>query len=168
MFFARILLILSLAFGLSACGNKGSLIHIPPYTGPLVTSVIVKKEDRKLYLMHGNQALKTYDIELGFTPEGHKEFERDGKTPEGAYWIDRRNPQSQYHLSLGISYPNNADRAHAAANGRSPGGDIFIHGTPRSIEGTEDWTAGCIAVSNREVEEIWAMVRDGTPIYIYP
>jgi len=92
------------------------------------------------------------------------------KPYDGAYFIDRRNPESLFHLSIGISYPNEADRAFAAAQGKSPGGDIFIHGGPRrGIDpmNKQDWTAGCIAVSNRQIEEIYAMVRDGTPIDIF-
>ena len=107
---------------------------------------------------------------LGFAPEGHKQFEGDGRTPEGTYIVDKRNPESTYHLSVGISYPNEADIAFAEAQGLSPGGDIFIHGGPRpGIDPTDvrDWTAGCIAVTDRQIEEIYAMVKDGTPIDIY-
>jgi murein L,D-transpeptidase YafK len=140
-----------------------------PYRGPQVTRIIVQKSARKMYLMHGDQALKAYDIDLGFAPLGHKQFEGDGKTPEGVYLIDRRNEQSDFHLSLGISYPNDADRAFAKAEKKSPGGDIFIHGGPnaRSRSG-KDWTAGCISVSDKEVEEVWRMVRTGTQIVILP
>jgi murein L,D-transpeptidase YafK len=118
--------------------------------------------------------LESYDIDLGFSPEGHKQFEGDGRTPEGLYFIDRRNPNSAYHLSIGISYPNAADRAFAAAQGKSPGGDIFIHGGPQTprdkarARQTRDWTWGCVALTDREMEEIYAMVRDGTPVWILP
>lgn len=116
----------------------------------------------------GNQSLlHTYKFELGFEPTGHKLQEGDGRTPEGAYRIDRRNPNSQYYLSLGISYPNANDIAAARARGVSPGGDIFIHGTPQVVLGKKDWTWGCIAVQNQEMDEIFAMVQTGTPIYIY-
>ncbi len=114
--------------------------------------------------------MRTYPIGLGFAPEGHKQFEGDGRTPEGSYAIDRRNPDSLFHLSIGISYPNEADIAFAEAQGRSPGKDIFIHGGPRrGIDpvNVRDWTAGCISVTDRQIEEIYAMVRDGTPIDIY-
>jgi hypothetical protein len=103
------------------------------------------------------------------TPDGHKERSGDGRTPEGVYWIDRRNPRSEYFLSLGVSYPNAADVARARAMGVDPGGDIFIHGEPiRGAwhRGKNDWTAGCIAVSNAEIEEIWAMVPTGTQVTI--
>jgi murein L,D-transpeptidase YafK len=148
---------------LSACSSK-----FRSYDGPRVTSIVVYKERRKLYLLHENQVLREFDFELGFAPVGHKKVEGDGRTPEGAYVIDRKNPNSSFHLSVGISYPNEADRAAAAALGLSPGGDIFIHGTPRLNRGDDDWTAGCIAVTNREIEDIYAMVDVGTPILIYP
>ncbi len=125
------------------------------------------KGDRRMFLMHDNTALKTFNFQLGFAPVGHKQVERDGRTPEGAYRIDRRNPNSNYHLSIGISYPNERDREIAQALGMQPGGDIFIHGTPQTKLGNRDWTAGCIAVTDDEIEEIYAMVTDGTPIFIY-
>lgn len=158
------LLVLMVAFGLTACGRA----PVQQYSGPEVTRVYVFKESRRLYLMSKDEVVKSYEIELGFTPEGHKVREADGRTPEGGYLINRLNPNSQYHLSLGISYPNSRDIARARELGVEPGGDIFIHGTPRQISGKDDWTAGCIAVSDAEIEEIFAMVKVGTPIYIYP
>jgi murein L,D-transpeptidase YafK len=137
------------------------------YSGPEVTSIVVYKRRRKMHLLHNSDVLKTYDFELGFAPVGHKQIEGDGRTPEGLYYIDRKNPNSSYHLSVGISYPNNQDRARAAALGHSPGGDIFIHGTPRAFRGERDWTWGCIAVSNPEIEVIYSMVNVGTPIWLY-
>lgn len=138
------------------------------YKGPPVTGLVVSKGSRRLYLLSGRTTLRAIDIELGSSPVGHKRMEGDGRTPEGAYFIDRRNPNSQYHLSVGISYPNAQDLTLAQAMGVRPGGDIFIHGTPREKRRSSDWTAGCIAVSNREIEDIYAMVRDGTPIWINP
>lgn len=138
------------------------------YDGPEVTRILVYKDDRIMHLMHNDQVLETYEFELGFAPVGHKFQEGDGRTPEGEYFIDRRNPNSQWYLSLGISYPNEEDRARARAAGVSPGGDIFIHGTTRPFRGQNDWTVGCIAVSNREMRQIYAMVQDGTPISIFP
>ncbi len=139
------------------------------YRGPEVTYVVVNKEDRRMYLLHHDKVLKDYKIKLGFAPVGHKETEGDGKTPEGLYLIDRRNPNSKYHLSLGISYPNAEDRARAAEMGEKPGGDIFIHGQKsRRDKGKGDWTWGCIAVTNKQIEDVYAMVRDGTPIQINP
>jgi len=137
------------------------------YTGPEVTRVLVFKDSRRMYLMNGAKALAAYDVDLGFAPVGDKKIEGDGKTPEGDYFIDRKNPDSMFHLSLGISYPNAADRAEAAAMGKKPGGDIFIHGGPRRRDAKgPDWTWGCISVSDAEIEDIYAMVRVGTPISI--
>jgi murein L,D-transpeptidase YafK len=160
----RTALLGGLALGLAGCSSK-----FRTYEGPEVTRLQMFKGDRNLFLFDNTSVLKAYRIDLGFAPEGPKRFEGDGKTPEGAYTVDRRNPDSLFHLSIGISYPNEADIAFAAAQGREPGGDIFIHGGPRpGIDAIKpDWTAGCIAVSDREIEDIYAMVRDGTPIDIF-
>lgn len=116
--------------------------------------------------------MRSYGIALGFAPDGDKGQEGDGKTPEGFYVIEGRNPASAFHLSLKISYPDEADRAAATGQGVAPGGDIFIHGTPNwwLLPGQPpgDWTKGCIAVTDAEIEEIWALVKDGTPIEIRP
>lgn len=157
---------LFLAIGLiiSGCASK-----FRKYDGPEVTQIIVFKSERRMHLLHQDQVLRSFDFELGFAPSGHKEVEGDGKTPEGLYYIDRKNPNSRFHLSIGISYPNEQDIAKAEELGKSPGGDIFIHGTPRKFGGQgDDWTWGCIAVTNREMEDVYAMVRVGTPIMIYP
>ncbi len=139
------------------------------YNGPEITRVIVFKEQRRMHLMHGDKALKSYDIHLGFAPVGHKQREGDGKTPEGLYRVDRRNPNSRFHLSLGIDYPRAYDVARAKAQGVSPGGDIFIHGRPKRFRnGQDDWTWGCVAVTDREIEDIYAMVKIGTPVAIFP
>lgn len=162
------LLAVVLLIGLAACSQEPS--KFKSYSGPPVTQVVVNKGARQMLLMSGNTVLKAYRIGLGNEPIGHKEFEGDGKTPEGLYYIDRRNPDSRYHLSVGVSYPNEQDRAFALAQGRLPGGDIFIHG--QGPEGhvlarqRRDWTVGCIAVTDPEVEDIYAMVGDGTPILI--
>ncbi len=162
-----ILLIGSIA--LSACGGKPKS-KFKRYNGPQVTQILLDKSDREMYLLHNNKVLKKYSVDLGFAPAGHKAIEGDGRTPEGVYRVNRRNPNSRFHLSIGISYPNNQDRAKANALGKSPGGDIFIHGGPRLAinKGKKDWTAGCISVTNKEIEVIYAMVQDGTPIYIKP
>jgi lipoprotein-anchoring transpeptidase ErfK/SrfK len=101
-------------------------------------------------------------------PKGHKRMRGDGRTPEGRYIVDRRNPKSQFHLSVGISYPDAEDIARARARGVDPGGDIFIHGAPNGQRRPPrgDWTAGCIAVKNREIEEIYSMVATGTVVDI--
>ena len=123
-----------------------------------------------MYLLNEMTVLKSYDFGLGFQPVGHKQFEGDGKTPEGLYFIARQNPNSQYHLSLGISYPDVTDVSRAMAFGQSAGSDIMIHGRGPygNAVGKRDWTAGCIAVTDAEAEDIYAMVRDGTPIQINP
>ncbi len=159
---------MGLIMGLAACAPS----KFKTYSGPPITQVLVKKGERKMYMLSGNRALHVYDIGLGTFPAGHKQFEGDGRTPEGMYFIDRRNPNSRYHLSLGVSYPNPEDQARALAFGQSPGSDIFIHG--QGPEGRvlsrqrRDWTVGCIAVTDDEAEDIYAMVRDGTPILITP
>lgn len=136
--------------------------------------VLVKKAERKLYLQKDGQNLKEYRIALGFAPVGDKLREGDGKTPEGIYCISGRNPNSRFYLSLRVSYPSAEDRREAAEKGFSPGGDIMIHGLPNkapflgSAHLLRDWTAGCIAVTNEEIEEIWSMVADGTTIEILP
>ncbi|MBS1857246.1 MAG: L,D-transpeptidase family protein [Acidobacteria bacterium] len=130
--------------------------------------IVVHKARRELLLLRGNSILRAYRIALGRDPIGHKQCEGDGRTPEGDYLIDRRNPRSRYHLALHISYPNDADRARAAALGADPGGDIMIHGLKDGQPRDGDWTQGCIAVTNAEMEEIWSLVPDGTPIHIEP
>ena len=160
----QFLMVILAALGLSGCASK-----FKTYNGPEVTSVVVNKEARKMYLLHHEEVLKDYQISLGFAPTGHKSIEGDGRTPEGTYVIDRRNPNSKFHLSIGISYPNPDDIAVAKALGKSPGGDIFIHGRPKKWRnGVDDWTWGCIAVTDREIEDIYAMVQNGTPITIRP
>lgn len=149
---------------LAGCGPR-----FLTYDGPEVTEIRVHKTERRMELLHGDEVLRTYEIGLGFAPEGHKEREGDGRTPEGLYHIDRLNPNSAYHLSLGISYPNEADRAAAEALGVSPGGDIFIHGRgSRNFFARGDWSVGCITVTDAEIEEIYSMVPVGTPILILP
>lgn len=139
------------------------------YNGPEITQIVVHKAKRRMYLISGTKVVKRYRIALGGNPVGPKRFEGDGKTPEGLYYIDRQNPDSTYHLSLGISYPNEEDVARAKAEGKEPGSDIFIHGRARKNRGRgRDWTAGCIAVRDREMEAIYAMVKIGTPIFILP
>lgn len=151
---------------LAGCSSRSKFLT---YKGPAVTSVVVNKGHRRMYLLHNEEILRGYEFDLGFAPTGHKQFEGDGRTPEGTYLIDRRNPQSSFHLSVGISYPNTKDIANAIAAGRKPGGQIFIHGQPNKEKAKgRDWTAGCIAVQNHEIEEIYAMVSNGTIITLRP
>ena len=151
-------------------GDSSKSSKLKGYSGPPMTQVVVKKGDRKLYLISGKSVVKSYEIDLGRQPVGDKKYEGDGKTPEGLYFIDRLNPNSRYHLSVGISYPSAQDVAEAAMLGLRPGGDIFIHGLGpegRALN-KADWTAGCIAVTDEEIEEIFAMLRPGVPIFINP
>ena len=133
--------------------------------------VTVEKAARRMMLMRRGKVLARYRIALGFAPRGDKQREGDGKTPEGLYRIDRRNDRSSFYLSLGIDYPRPDQRLRARAEGHDPGGDIFIHGQPhrqRTPVLGYDWTAGCVAVSNTEIEEIWQRVAIGTVVEIRP
>ncbi|HEY2018287.1 MAG TPA: L,D-transpeptidase family protein [Bryobacteraceae bacterium] len=139
-----------------------------------VSQIVVNKSRRELLLLHGESVLRSYRVALGRNPVGPKVRQGDGKTPEGAYVIDRRKPDSDYHLALHISYPSAAERDRAREAGLDPGGDIMIHGL-RNGQGHigrahlgSDWTQGCIAVTDEEMDEIWDLVSDGTPIQINP
>lgn len=137
-----------------------------------ITKILVLKSQRKLILFENDEEIKTYKISLGFQPLGHKQFEGDGKTPEGIYSINDKNPKSAYHLNLGISYPNEKDKAYATSKNKSPGGDIKIHGLKNNMMNIgelhrfKDWTLGCIALTNSEIEELFNHVEKGTPIEI--
>jgi murein L,D-transpeptidase YafK len=155
---------LVLALGLAAAQE--------PLALPEVDQIVVRKTARTMTLYAHGQAVHTIAaIQLGDAPVGHKRFEGDERTPEGRYTIDYGNSDSGYHLSLHISYPNQLDRHYAEAQGHSPGGMIFIHGQPNALPMGRmpgDWTDGCIAVSNDEIEALWEAVPDGTPIDILP
>ena len=135
--------------------------------------ILVLKREHRLVLLRGRAILHSYPVSLGEHPNGPKRREGDGRTPEGLYTIDTRLSESRYHLALHISYPNEADRAEALAAHYDPGGDIMIHGMPNwfgrdDLQFAEDWTDGCIAVSNQAIEEIWGAVADGTIVEIRP
>jgi len=136
--------------------------------------VLIEKKERRLTLLSNGEVIKTYKIALGENPVGPKEKQGDNKTPEGTYIIDSRNSNSGYHLSLHISYPNETDREIKRRAGLAPGGNIMIHGTGDEYDWLGefhhvlDWTDGCIAVPNGEIEEIWELVENGTPIEIRP
>jgi murein L,D-transpeptidase YafK len=136
--------------------------------------VEVFKARRRIELTRQGNLLRAYRVALGFAPERHKEREGDGRTPEGCYSIDARNPRSRFYLSLRVSYPDEKDKAHAARLGLSPGGDIYIHGQPNGWRKLavrhpdRDWTTGCVAVTDREMREIWALVPTGTRVVIHP
>jgi murein L,D-transpeptidase YafK len=136
--------------------------------------VLVVKKDRTLQLLRGGKVMKTYKVALGGDPVGPKTRQGDHKTPEGVYVLDSRNAHSQFYKSIHISYPNERDRVAARRKGLSPGGDVFVHGLPKGYTWVgashrmKDWTDGCIAVTNEEMDEIWRAVPDGTPIEIQP
>jgi len=136
--------------------------------------VIVRKSERKLLLMKGDQVLKAADIALGLVPVGHKRREGDFRTPEGVYTLAERNPDSDFFLSIRVSYPNARDESLARRHGRSPGGQIMVHGLPNRPTHSDDyyrrtdWTDGCIAVSNSDMVDIWLMTVPDTPIHILP
>lgn len=136
--------------------------------------ILVKKAAKELTLYSGVTVIKTYKVALGKDPVGHKIRQGDRKTPEGMYFIDARNENSKYHLALHISYPDAIDDYKARNLGSTPGGGIMIHGTGEEYEwmgklhASINWTDGCIAVTNEEIEEIWNLVPDGTLIEIAP
>ncbi len=136
--------------------------------------VIVLKAERRMILFRERRVLRAYRVALGFTPIEPKIRAGDGRTPEGRYVLDWRNPKSSFYRALHISYPNAQDRQRASQLGVNPGGDIMIHGLPNGLEAIDrdhsksDWTDGCVAVTNREMDEIWELVDDGTPIEIRP
>jgi murein L,D-transpeptidase YafK len=150
--------------------------HAPVYASdfPVADKVIIEKSDRKLHLLKNGEAFRTFDIALGIRPVGDKQVEGDFRTPEGRYLLDRRNPNSDYFLSIHISYPDAEDIRQARLRGESPGGAIMIHGQPNlptmseAYYRTQDWTNGCIAVSNSDMIDIWLMTADNTPIEILP
>ena len=141
---------------------------------PSVDKILVEKADRRMTLFQGDKAIKVYKVSLGGEPVGPKQVQGDHKTPEGNYTIDARNQNSHYHRSLHVSYPNVRDQRWASQQGLSPGGSIMIHGLPNGmpdlgpLQRAYDWTDGCIAVGNAEIEEIWGLVPNGTPIEIRP
>jgi murein L,D-transpeptidase YafK len=136
--------------------------------------VLVLKKERSLQLMREGKVIKKYRVALGGDPIGAKTRQGDHKTPEGVYVLDSRNAHSQFYKSIHISYPSNQDRAAARRRGVSPGGDVFLHGLPNGYRWVgashrlKDWTDGCIAVTDEEIDEIWSAVPNGTPIEIRP
>ena len=169
---------LSFALAVLLIALAGALFEVrqrPSANAPAKADrVLVEKEARRLTLFSSGRKLKEYRVALGFSPMGPKEREGDGRTPEGSYTVDFHKPDSAFHRALHISYPSAQDSTRAAEAGVSPGGDIMIHGLPngRGALGVahrlRDWTAGCIAVTDPEIEEIYDSVNDGTPIEIRP
>ncbi|MEP6698208.1 MAG: L,D-transpeptidase family protein [Verrucomicrobiota bacterium] len=170
----KLFLLLLLVFCLAAIGVAiAAHLNFHPLPRDVVADhVLVEKSARRLTLLRGGNALKTYRIALGRAPIGGKEYEGDQRTPEGSYTIDFHKPDSDYHLALHISYPQQRDTDRAVARGFSAGSDIMIHGLPDGrgwigrFHRRKDWTAGCIAVTDFEIEEIYRAVPDGTPVEI--
>ena len=141
---------------------------------PVADMVVVEKEQRKLHLMRNGKPFRSFDIALGMYPIGDKRNEGDQKTPEGSYWLDMRNPDSDFFLSIHVSYPDATDRREARSEGLNPGGQIMIHGQPNNptyseaYYAKEDWTNGCIAISNSDMIDIWLMTPENVRIEIRP
>ncbi len=171
-------LVFSIAAGLLPCALGAFFYHyhdrhsLP--AGTQIDRILVEKAVRRLSVFRDGEKLKSYPIALGRNPVGPKQEEGDMKTPEGVYRIDYHNSQSAFHLSLHISYPSPQDETRAAAGGVSPGSDIMIHGLPNGLgwigawELEPDWTAGCIALTDEAIEELWRITPDGTIVEIRP
>jgi murein L,D-transpeptidase YafK len=168
------------AVSLPALANVPIAASDPIVSGPthgggpmaLADSIVIEKRAHRLTLYHMGRPMRTYLVALGADPDKDKLGAGDRRTPEGLFFIERRNPYSQYHLSLQISYPDASHRARAEALGVSPGGNIMIHGLPNgkgstgAFHRTVDWTNGCVALTDEEMDEIWSVVPIGTPVLI--
>lgn len=141
---------------------------------PVADRVVVHKAERRMDLMRDGKVLRSYRVSLGLQPQGSKERAGDFRTPEGHYLLTRRNPRSDYFMSIQVSYPSDTDRRRARHNGWDPGGAIMLHGLPNSLRHPpdyyvhNDWTDGCIALSDSDMVEVWLMTHDNTPIDIEP
>jgi murein L,D-transpeptidase YafK len=160
---------------IGALGMAGAVADSAMKTGPgLADYVLVEKSARKLHLLRDGQVIKSFDISLGLSPDGAKRREGDFRTPEGLYYLEMKNPNSDFFLSIKVSYPSMQDRQLARRRGVDPGGQIMIHGHPNepkypvSYYQGSDWTDGCIAVSNSAMVDIWLMTATSTPIEIRP
>jgi len=180
-FVASVLIALAL-IGAHVPGARANNLPQPPARAsldegdelPIADRVVVRKSERRLLLMKGNEVLRSYRVALGADPVGHKQKAGDSRTPEGSYQLVRRNPRSDFFLSIQVSYPSARDASYARRHGWDPGGSIMIHGLPNNPRyppeyySRQDWTDGCIAVSNSDMVEIWMLTRDNTPIEIRP
>jgi len=171
----------SLAMAGAGAGNNiiapagdGGVRSYEPAELPSADRAVVRKAERRLYLMNGERVVRSYRIALGLVPEGSKERAGDFRTPEGVYQLTRRNAHSDYFLSIQVSYPNAADLQRARRNRWQAGGSIMVHGWPNSLRhppdyyATADWTDGCIAMSNADMVEFWLLSHDNMPIEIMP
>lgn len=153
-----------------------TLLYLPTCfaTNAVITSVLVKKSEKKMYLLADTKTVKEYRVVFGAKPVGHKEKEGDERTPEGKYILDYKNENSEFYKAIHISYPNEQDKENAKRKGVAPGGSIMIHGQKNgfgrlsSLSQWFNWTNGCIAVTNSEMDEIWGLVKVGTEIEILP
>jgi len=175
----RVIAAITLPLAIIATGLtlRGLAVHQPaPALDPTqkADSILILKKEHVLELLAGGKVIRTYKVALGRGGLAPKEREGDGRTPEGHYVIDSRNEVSHYHRALHVSYPNAEDRKRAARQGVAPGGAIMIHGLPNGIEKVGaahrvyDWTLGCVAVTDEEIDEIWKLVPVGTPVEIRP
>lgn len=167
MFLTRIVLVFYII--LISLNCSANVVYQEP-----IDTIVVEKQKRVMKVFHDDKLLKTYPIALGFSPAGHKKQEGDGKTPEGIYYIEGKNPQSRFHLSLKLSYPSKTDWQQAKSKGVHPGNNIMIHGVGpefRSLNKApkmHDWTLGCIAVKDKDIEEIFSSAQVGTKVVIKP
>jgi murein L,D-transpeptidase YafK len=156
--------------------NELNLAAPPALTGqlPVADEVVVRKSERRLYLLHRGEVIRSYRVALGLMPQGPKERAGDFRTPEGHYQLTRRNTHSDYFLSIQVSYPNADDVRRAHSHHTDPGGSIMIHGLPNNLRhppdyyASADWTDGCIALSNSDMVEVWLMTQDNVRVEILP
>jgi murein L,D-transpeptidase YafK len=166
--------VLALLAAAAATPARADLFSNPSPVFQTADRVVLDKRERRLTLYRDGRELKNYRVSLGLRPTGHKQQEGDYRTPEGSYQLTRRNPDSEFFLSIQVSYPDAEDLAAARKNGVSPGGLIMIHGLPNIMKYSRDrylstdWTDGCIALSNEDMLEVWLLTRPDTPIEITP
>ena len=171
---ATAIVVVALAWLAAPAAKAGSMERAVAPAAPPADAILIIKSEHRLYLMHDGLPVRSYAIALGLSPVGPKRQEHDFRTPEGRYVIDARRPNSRYFRALHVSYPNTDDRKQAAERHVSAGRDIMIHGLPNVMQKppsyyrTQDWTDGCIALSNEDVLELWALVHDRIPVEIVP
>ena len=179
--FPRLLIIVLLAVAASASaepeaalGGRAPGDAMSGQAPPVADLIMVRKSERRMYLMRGGDVLRSFRVALGLMPDGAKQRAGDFRTPEGRYRLTRRNARSDYFMSIQVSYPSDEDRRRARHYGWDPGGSIMIHGLPNTLRhppeyySSQDWTDGCIALSNSDMVELWMMTQDDTRIEIQP
>jgi L,D-transpeptidase catalytic domain len=156
--------------------STAAVTPVPGFSAqlPVADQVVVRKSERRLYLLRHGEVIRSYRVSLGLQPQGAKEHAGDFRTPEGHYQLTRRNSHSDYFLSILVSYPNADDARRARSHHEEPGGLIMIHGLPNNLRhspdyyATADWTDGCIALSNSDMVEVWLMTQDNVRVEILP